>query len=73
MYSAFVHNCPIQGSAKDNSRMNDLREIAEGYVRAPLEETNVSFPLCRMLKRAGYATLLVAFNADESDIREIVG
>ena len=73
MYSAFVHNCPIQGSAKDNSRMNDLREIAEGYVRAPLEETNVSFPLCRMLKRAGYATLLEAFNADESDIREIVG
>ena len=49
------------------------KETAEEYAKTPLKETNVSSRLCRMLVRAGYATLLDAFEADENDIREAVG
>lgn len=53
--------------------MDDQKKTAAAFARTPLGETSISSRLCRLLKCAGYSTLHDAFDADEADVREVVG
>lgn len=53
--------------------MDDVQKEAEDLAKRPLKDTNVIHRLARSLDKAGYKTLMEAFDEDELVIKDIVG